>query len=70
MDEFSFGKKTPEELQPKRFESNWNPIPALMGMGCCILDKKHLACFDEGHPPNSLKRWLVDEIIIFYIFWT
>ena len=33
------------------------------------IDEKHLDCFNEGHPPNSCKRWLVDEIMNFYIFW-
>ena len=42
LDGSSFGTKIPEELQPKGFESIQNPIPALMGMGCCMLDEKHL----------------------------
>ena len=54
LDGFSFGIKAPEELQPKGFESICNPIPALMCMGCCILDEKHLDCFIEG-PSNSPK---------------
>ena len=56
LDGFSFGIKAPEELQPKGFESICNPIPALMCMGCCILDEKHLDCFVESHPPDSPKR--------------
>ena len=70
MDGLGFGITTSEELQPKGFESIPNPIQALMDMGCCMHDEKHLDCFDEGHPPNSHKQWLVDEIIDFYIFWT
>ena len=65
LDWSSFGTKTPEELQPKGFEIIQNTIPLLMGMGCCMLNEKHLDCFNEGHPPNSQKRWLVDEIINF-----
>ena len=37
LDGLSFGTKTPEALQPKGSESIWIPIPALMGMGCCML---------------------------------
>ena len=69
LDGFSYGIKTPEELKAKGFESILHSIPALNGMGCCMLHAKHLDCFDEGHPPNSHKRGLVDEIINFYIFW-
>ena len=65
----SFGIKAPEEWQPKGFESIQIAIPELMGMWCCMLDKKHLDCFDECPPLNSPKRWLVDKIINFYIFW-
>ena len=66
----SFGTKTSEELQLKGFESMQNPITALIGMCCCMLDEKHLNCFNEGHSPNSHQIWLVDEIISFYVFWT
>ena len=66
---FLFGIKTPEGLQQKVFESILNPIPALMNMGCCMLCEKHLDCFVQDHSPNFCKRWLVDEIINFYIFW-
>ena len=69
LDGSSFGTKTPEELQQKGFESIQNSIPALMGMGCHMLDEKHLDCFNKDHPPNSHKRLLVDELINFYIFW-
>ena len=67
LDVLSFGAKLPEELQPKEFENVRNPTPALMGVGYCMLDKKHLDFFNEGHPPNSCKKWLVDEIINVYI---
>ena len=69
LDGFSFGIKASEGLQPKGLESIQNPIPELMGMGCCILYEKHLDCYVEGHQSDSPKRWLVDEIINFYIFW-
>ena len=69
LDGSSFGTLTPEDLQPKKFESFWNPILALMGVGCCILDEKHLDCFNEGHPEIFCKRSLVDKIINFYEFW-
>ena len=69
MDGFIFSIKAFEGLQPKGFESILNPIPGLMGMGCCILNEKNLVCFDEGHPPNSPQRWLTDELINFFIFW-
>ena len=55
LDGFSFGIKTPEEVQLKGFESIQIPIPALMGMGCCMLDEKHFDCFNEGHPLHSHK---------------
>ena len=70
LDGFSFGIKAPEGLQPKGFENILHPIPELMGMGCCMLDEKHLDCFVKAHPPDSCKRWLTDEIIKFYIIWT
>ena len=38
-----------------------------MGMGCYMLDEKHLDCFVEGYPPDSPKRWILDEIIILHI---
>ena len=61
FDGLSYGTKTSEELQPKGFESIQNLILALMGMGCNMLGEKHLDCFNEGHPPNSCKRWLVEK---------
>ena len=57
--------KTPKEVQPKGFESIWNPIPGSMGISCCIFDEKYLDCFNEDYPLNYCKRRLVDEIIIF-----
>ena len=56
LDGFSFGIKAPEDLQAKGFESIQNPVPALMSMGCCMLDEKHLDCFVEGHPTDLPKR--------------
>ena len=55
LDGFCFGIKAPEDVQQIRFESIWKLIPALMGIGCCMLDEKHIDCFYEGHPPNSYK---------------
>ena len=69
LDGSSFGTKACEELQQKGFESIQNPLPALMGMGFCMLDEKHLDCSNESHQSNSCKRWLVDEIINFYVLW-
>ena len=40
LDGFSFGIKAPEGPQPKGFESILNPIPVLVGMGCCMLNEK------------------------------
>ena len=59
LDGSSFGKKIPEELQPKGFESIQNPIPELMGIGQCMLDEKHLDCFNKGHLLNSCKDGLL-----------
>ena len=69
LDGFNFGINAPKELQLKGFESIQNPISELMGMGCCMLEEKHLEFIYEGHYPDSCKRWLVDEVINFYIFW-
>ena len=66
LDGFSFGIKAPDGLQLKGFESILHLIPGLMG--CYLVIKKDLVCFDEGHPQNSSKRWLINEIINYYIF--
>ena len=66
LDGSSFGTKVLKALQPKGVVTTQNPIPALMG--CCMIDEKHLDCFNEGHQPNSHKRWLIDEIINFLYF--
>ena len=63
----SFGIKSPEGLQPKGIQSILHPVLELMG--CCILHDNDLDFFVEGHPPNSLKDGLTDEIICFYTFW-
>ena len=68
LDGFSFGIKAPNGLQPKGFESILHPIVGFMGW--CILHENNLDYFDEGHPQNSPKIWLNDEVINFYIFWT
>ena len=65
---FIFGVKAPERLQLKRFESVLHPIPGLRG--CCIFNRKDLLGFDEGLPSNTPKRWLTEELINYYIFWT
>ena len=69
LDGLSFGTKTHEALQPKGLKSIQIPIPSLMDMVSFMLYEKHLDCFHKGHPPNSHKIWLVDEIIKFKIFW-
>ena len=62
LDGFTFGMKSPKELQTKWFKIILNPIPGLMG--CCILYEKEIVCFDKSHPSNSLKRLLTDEITL------